>query len=169
MAENAVTSERLQAGADYLAALEQLGFIPEGAMWTMRLHDAASLELSIFTGLVDRVGTMAMFKTLFEAFDRAKTPRSFDPWLIALYSPDQLLYEPASAFSIPAGSDAAVLGVHHKRQQLFGSVVLDEFQQAEERIVMREWIYKQPTRQRSAANDQLRQWRRFERAVAAAA
>lgn len=165
MAEDIVTPERLKAGSDYLIALTQMGFDPEGAMWTMRISDPSSLELSLFSSLVDRIGTYKIFQALFDAFDRAKTPKDFDPWLVALYSPDQLLYGPASSFVINDGSNAALLGARHQRTIHDANFVFEEFDGIEERLVLKEWVYRQPGKRRIPANDQLRQWRRFEHAI----
>lgn len=171
MAEELVTSERLKAGADYLAALSTLGFHPEGALWSVRSGDPGTLELSLFTDLVDRIGTREIYRVLFDAFDKARTPPSLDPWLVGLYSPRQMFFDAVADFdfaSVDPGKGAAfVMSGGKEYDDGVRALRITEFEVV--RLVHPEWVYRIPRRRQSSAADRLRSWHRFERAIADAA
>lgn len=81
-----VTPERLAAGRDYVEALERLHVAINAAMWG--INDARQVELLLVSDLVDQVGPRTMYDALFKAYDLAKTPRSIDPWIVTVHSPN---------------------------------------------------------------------------------
>lgn len=86
MADELVSQDRWQAGADYLASLRTLGLNPDALLWAQ--HDERKeMMLFLVSPIVDRVGSSEIYDTLFKAYDRAVTPTSIDPWLVSVVSP----------------------------------------------------------------------------------
>ncbi|MCE7031009.1 hypothetical protein [Jiella avicenniae] len=166
-----MTPARLDAGREYLAALRDLGFVPDGAVWSMRLGEPGTLELSLFSDLVDRVGPHAIYRALFDAYERAKTPADFDPWIVGLYSPRQTFFDAVADFdmaSVDPDSGAAFV-MRGGSEYDDGADVLRTTEYEVVRVVHRDWVYKIPEGRKSPATEALRNWRRFERSVAEAA
>lgn len=170
MVEDLVTADRLAAGKEYLSALADLGFVPEGAMWSMRKGDAETLELSLFSSVVNRTGPSVVYDALFQAFDKALTPRTFDPWDVAVYAPGTNFYEGASRgapSSTEVGMGTFVMGastsVYDERDRL-----IDMRVEEVTRVTFLSWVYRFP-RQKAPAIPQMRAWNKFERRVAEAA
>lgn len=168
MAEDLVSGERLEAGRRYLDALDTLGFVPDGAMWSVRRGEPDTLELSLFSRFVDRIGTGRMFEVLFEAHERARTPPEFDPWYVGLYSPRQALYEMAQDLTFETPGKAAMV-----IEGGTGTFLGDRFEGVEdfriERIVESAWVYRPLSPRTDQSTDLSRRWKRFEQAVAKAA
>ncbi|WP_427025063.1 hypothetical protein ACP4J4_03780 [Aureimonas ureilytica] len=172
MAEELMTAERIEAGRTYLAALNELGFRPEGAMWSLRANEPETLELSLFSALVDRIGTGAIFDALFKAYEGAKTPRSFDPWLVGLYSPNQLFFKAIAGYPfehLSSREGVAFLMIQGKEYEMRGqSVRIPESEIV--RMVQPDWVYRVPEGDRSSPSIEIvRRWKRFEQMVREAA
>ncbi|MBO0906313.1 hypothetical protein [Jiella sonneratiae] len=172
MVEEIVTPERLEAGERYLGSLRALGFEPDGALWSMRPSDPSSLELSIFSSLVEKVGPLTIYRALFDAYDQGKTPADFDPWIVSLYGPHQTFFDAVAGFdaaSVDPDKGAAFVMCGGSDHEEGGNVVrTTDFEIV--RIVHREWVYKVLEQPRaSPAASSLRRWRRFEENLARAA
>ncbi len=172
MAEELVTAERIEAGRTYLAALDGLGFRPEGAMWSMRPTEPETLELSLFSALVDRIGTGAIFDALFKAYESARTPSSFDPWFVGLYSPNQLFFKAIAGYPferLDSKEGVAFLMIQGTEYEMRGqSVRVPESEIV--RAVQPNWVYRVPEGGKSSASvDTVRRWKTFEKVVRKAA
>ena len=75
------------AGASYLAALRALGLDPEALFWAWdRAEDRYVLML--VTRYFDIVGPAEVSKLLFKAYNKARTPKEIDPFILRIHSPD---------------------------------------------------------------------------------
>ncbi len=171
MAEDLVSQERIDAGREYLRALASLGFEPEGALWSIREDEPQSLELSLFTSVVDRVGPRAVLDALFQAYDKALTPRRFDPWDVSVYSPGMHFYECVKAHSVPLSASLHHLFQMGSRTTLFDpdNRLIGFGHESATRLCKGSWVYRMPGPGRRSAIPQLRAWNRFEERIAAAA
>lgn len=171
MAEELVTRDRLTAGTRYLTALKDLGFEPDAAMWSVRPDDPGSLELSLFSAYVDRVGTRRMFRTLYDAYHASKTPPELDPWFVGLYSPDQQFYGAVEGFDfakVETGKGAG-FAMSSGVDLALGSQILRIEEPDVVRLVHPTWVYKPLQVRATKPVDLSRRWKRFEQAVAKAA
>ena len=89
MAQEPLSAERREAGGDYLAALKRLGLEPEGLLWAFH-QERRELQLAMVTSLVDRIGSLDIYRVLAQAYDAAGTPKSVDPFVVSLYSPNSV-------------------------------------------------------------------------------
>jgi hypothetical protein len=155
-ADRRVTAKHLRAGRDYLAALREHGFEPEGMCWAVH-KERGEASLVLVTAPVDRIGPAAVHEILFKAYDAAVTPPAIDPWIVALYSP---------AMALPQALDEAIRSspVEGERPPN-GSEEAWDLGGYEMR---RSWIIVWPIPRPSAAA-QLRGWKRFEGEVRALA
>jgi hypothetical protein len=90
-----MSDERLEAGRDYQAALQRLGFPIQAILWTLPeergIHSKAAaniedeLELGIVSTLIEREGPRIIYDLLWQAYDHAGTPKSISPWSVCLY------------------------------------------------------------------------------------
>ena len=78
----------MQAGADYLAALQKLGLDPECLFWAED-EIVGHPVLVLVTRQFDRAGPLSLSRLLFKAYNAAATPREINPFVLRLHSPDQ--------------------------------------------------------------------------------
>ena len=77
---------RVQAGREYTRSLVSLGLDPDLSCWVyLPTEDRA--ELAIVTTMVDRIGPLKLYDTLFTAYEMSATPRNLNPFDVSLYSP----------------------------------------------------------------------------------
>ena len=80
----------MQAGADYLAALQKLGLDPECLFWAED-EIVGHPVLVLVTRQFDRAGPLSLSRLLFKAYNAAATPREIDPFVLRLHSPEQAI------------------------------------------------------------------------------
>lgn len=158
MAQDALSEERWTAGADYLAALRQLGLEPEGLLWAF--HEARrEMALVLVTSLVERIGPKDLYEVLFEAYEKAGTPRSIDPWIVVAFGPDSLLGE---EFAVMMEAEVRVV-------EAPPSLELPIFKYGlggGEYTFSHEWVYVAKPRWRSESKHQVKIWNTFRENVA---
>ena len=82
----------MQAGADYLAALQNLGLDPECLFWAED-EVVGHPVLVLVTRQFDRAGPLSLSRLLFKAYNAAATPREIDPFVLRLHSPEQAIIQ----------------------------------------------------------------------------
>lgn len=161
MASYTLPPDHLSAGADYLAALRNLGLDPEGLLWA---YDRTINEfvLVLITGQFDFVGPTEIYQTLTRAYNAAATPEAISPFIVRLHSPGQeIVRELRTAYGWdirvdPIGPDVPS-GLDVKVTAEVGDI---SFQV--------DWVYH--LRQRKIAPaERARRWRRFKGNVEALA
>lgn len=168
-----IDDARVEAGRDYIAALDQAGFRAEGAFWAYRKETPYDPELLLVTTLVDRVGTKTIYDALFVAYEKAKTPREIDPWIVALISPKMVLGTAVLDTLMNRPEPAEMKRMAEKlasRDSVLEEVHQGVFSERLGWVVPPNGIYRAPTRNKAPeATRQIRQWRRFESEVLQAA
>jgi hypothetical protein len=147
-----MTPERWEAGERYVSSLRDLGFDPETVMWAFDKR-AGEFNLAFVTTIVDRIGTKAIYEILFKAYDRAVTPREFDPWVVSLYSP-QTFFAREFAIMLETNPTVEALG----DAQIVGQVALG----VGDYTARREWIYVLRSASKVQSKHQIRAWQAFE-------
>ncbi|MBO0904680.1 hypothetical protein [Jiella sonneratiae] len=164
VALNAISADRMEAGRRYLDALDALGFVVEGAMWTVDAH-GDDAELALLTSLVETVGPQTIYAALFRADEQAKTPREVSPWIVSIYGPQTNLFRSFQSEGVGAMDPISAAAPGGETQDLAAkSWVLHG------RLTRPSWIYRvglhgRPASRRAA----LRKWRDFESQIAVAA
>lgn len=82
-----LTTERIVAGQEYVQRLITLGFAPDIAAWVYRAAED-DIQLVLVSDVLRRIGAKRMYEVLFEAYDKAITPKQIDPFDVGLYSTD---------------------------------------------------------------------------------
>lgn len=147
-----MTPERWDAGERYIASLRDLGFDPETVMWVFDERDN-EFNLAFVTSIVDRIGTKAIYEILFKAYDKAVTPREFDPWVVALYSP-QTFFAREFAVMLEANPTGKAMG----GVELVGQVALG----IGDYTARHEWIYVLRGASKAQSKHQIKAWHAFE-------
>ena len=80
--------KHMQAGRDYLKAIEALGLELAALFWA-KDDIAKQYVLVMFTDVFDYIGPYEISKKLFDAYNLAGTPKSIDPFIVRLHSPQQ--------------------------------------------------------------------------------
>lgn len=80
---------RIEAGRQYLAALQKLGLDPEALFWAEQ--DSGGFVLVLLTGFFDYVGPLEVSRVLFKAYNASATPKEIDPFIVRLHSPKQTI------------------------------------------------------------------------------
>jgi len=153
MAEEIVTEERLSAGHDYWIALRELGLAPEALLWTVpeknvngltvqvpHKVDPWNLELSLVSGLVDVYGAKEIYELLYLAFERAGTPKNFDPWIISLYGTKSDFAELLPNAPFFEGGELVALGDQGTRI----SATVPDWNVVYDRKFQSDWVYVRP-------------------------
>jgi len=164
-ARSLMTENRLAAGGDYLKALLHLGLDPDIMAWVYVARDR-EMELALVTTLVDRIGPKPIYDLLFRAYELAGTPRSVDPFVVSLYSPNMAfaidlktyLRIPESGWLDPGAELARV----HVSKAWFVIGFTDQ------KLIFGPGIYRVKSKQNHADVDFAR-WRKFEQNVLALA
>jgi hypothetical protein len=137
MADDIVSLSRLEAGRDYLAALDGLGFLTETMMWTIAgTGNNVDPELSIVTSFIERVGSNEIYELLFEAYEKAGTPSEIDPWIVSLYGSGTQFAHAAKGMHIVGGANLNFADGSQREfpDELWHGVV--------DRLTKPSWIYK---------------------------
>ena len=144
----------LRAGADYLAALQKLGLDPECLFWTEDTTIGHRV-LVLVTEQFDRVGPLELSRVLFNAYDRAGTPREINPFILRLHSTRQALIQDMDKYDLEeVRMMAPIKDVFGNPGDVMVSVADMKFRP--------EWIYKWDIRKKSTSIiDLRRRWRRF--------
>ena len=87
MAGQALPSEHLTAGRDYLSALQRLGMRPQFLGWGWEFASEHWL-LVLVTPIVDRGGALELNDLLFRAYNAEATPRAISPFIVRVFSPE---------------------------------------------------------------------------------
>jgi hypothetical protein len=93
---------RLDAGRDYLEAVERLGLRPTAMFWAFD-RTLEQFVLVLTTPLYDYAGPYQLSQLLVEAYRRSGTPREIDPFLVRLHSPAHTIIREIAKF-IPFGT-----------------------------------------------------------------
>ncbi|MCW5712755.1 hypothetical protein [Shinella sp.] len=148
-----VDEARLAAGAEYVAALEKLGFLVDVALWSIAAHrtgEDSDLQLCIVSRLVERAGTGELYQLLFRAYDLAATPRNFDPWNVTLFGPKTRFAELMKIQPEMLGTaQMEVQGVDGSKHYVEGPM----WQMVDDRLMRPEWIYKRQFREPNFQSD----------------
>jgi len=92
MASKALPARYLEAGQDYLSALETLGLVPEFLGWGVdEAHDEWNLVL--VTSIIEIGGPLALSKLLFRAYNLHATPKEISPFIVRTFG-SETLYAP---------------------------------------------------------------------------
>lgn len=159
MAGDLVSEERWAAGADYLESLKTLGLDPEALFWAERTGRGGELALILISSIVDRVGSTEIYDTLFKAYDHAVTPRSIDPWIVSLFSPDTVLYEDFKRMvGINFSSLHPIVDRLGGGMETFLGIANDEY------ITKKKWVYVSRV-WKAESNWQLLVWKTFQHNV----
>lgn len=154
MAQEPLSAERREAGGDYLAALKRLGLEPEGLLWAFH-QEREELQLAMVTSLVDRIGSLDIYRVLTQAYDAAGTPKSIDPFIVSLYSPNSVF---ANDFK---GSYDIEVGNPKGRLNTGEAVDFGEVWFAAGNFTFRKsWVYV-ALRRAPESRHQLKEWDRF--------
>lgn len=141
--DSIVDDQRLSAGREYIASLEELGFLVDTAVWTIAFDRASEkdpdLQLSIVSPLVERAGTNEIYQLLFTAYERSATPRDFDPWMVSLYGPQTHFAEMMRRQ--PQILHSAKLEMRDE-QGVTHLIDAPLFQHVSDRMIRPGWIYK---------------------------
>lgn len=91
-----ISPEYLRAGAEYLDALRGLGLSPEGLSWARegdieRVDDIpfgmpGEWRLVLITSVIDEAGPVELERVLFQAYNKAATPKLIDPFIVQIMS-----------------------------------------------------------------------------------
>ena len=157
----------MQAGADYLAALQKLGLDPECLFWAED-EVVGHPVLVLVTRQFDRAGPLSLSRLLFKAYNAAATPREIDPFVLRLHSPEQALIREMVGVGMgefirnpPSVVTAPIMHPGHqpKRED---AVSADVFLSAGGMRFKPAWVYKWsiPSKKPSAVV-MSRQWHRF--------
>ena len=146
------------AGAEYFAAIRQLGLEPDALFWAW---DATieKMVLVLVTRQFDRVGPLELSRRLFAAYNATATPKEISPFVIRLHSPQQAIIQSLSKLfpinfklQVKDGSDAgAQLEIQLNAADM-------QFQPT--------WVYKFDTMSKRTPADLNRQWKRFDQNIA---
>lgn len=155
MAQEPLSEERREAGGDYLAALQRLGLKPEGLLWAFH-QERKELQLAMVTSLVDRIGSLDIYKVLMQAYDAAGTPKSVDPFIVSLYSPNSIF-----ATGLKGAYDIEIAGNPHGKLSTGETVDLGEIWfQAGSFTFRKSWVYV-ALRRAPESRHQIKEWDRF--------
>ncbi|MBU6297064.1 MAG: hypothetical protein KGJ79_01385 [Alphaproteobacteria bacterium] len=92
MASKALPPKYLEAGQEYLAALQMLGLEPEFLGWGMdEAHDEWNLVL--VTSIIEIGGPLALSRLLFRAYNLNATPKEISPFIVRTFG-SETLYAP---------------------------------------------------------------------------
>ena len=160
MASYTLPPDHLSAGADYLAALRNLGLDPEGLLWAYD-RTISEFALVLITGQFDFVGPTEIYQTLTRAYNVAATPEAISPFIVRLHSPAQ---EIVRELRVAYGWDIRVDPLEAAPPDLKVDIQLNVGDLTFELA----WVYH--LRQRKIAPaERARRWRRFKGNVEALA
>jgi hypothetical protein len=143
----AIEMSRLDAGRDYLAAVERLGLRPT-AMFCAFDRTLEQFVLVLTTPLYDYAGPYKLSKILVEAYRRSGTPREIDPFLVRLHSPAHTIIREIAKFIPFATVEGATASVT-----------------AADLTVENRWIYRFERPAALKSVEAARRWDRFVRNV----
>ena len=158
------SGQHMRAGADYLAALQNLGLDPECLFWAD--DDVVGHPvLVLVTRQFDLAGPLALSDLLFKAFDAAATPREINPFVLRLHSPDQAIIRELSRYS----QGPALMRIHFADgtsrttgDEGFGA----QFVMGGGLRFQHNWIYKwEISLEAPSRTEMKRRWRHFEKNV----
>lgn len=161
-AERALDERRMQAGREYLDALQRLGLEPDILCW---VYDAleGEMELVIVTSMAERVESLKIYELLFRAYEVSATPREIDPFLVSIYGSNSFYGTSLRNYIAMLAAD----GVFSSSEQAkrFVATIRNA---SDLRVVLARGVYASKDTQKSAADD-LRAWHRFKQNVEALA
>lgn len=149
-----MTPERMEAGRDYLVSLNALGLYPEGLLWAYH-EERDEMVLAIVSSIVDRVGPKEIYEVLFEAYEKAGTPASIDPWIVSVFSPKSIFTDDFRAMMAMDVHAQAAGGAE------IASVLLSV---TDGYVFEKEWVYIAQTRN-DQSKHQVAEWKRFRQNV----
>ena len=92
MASKALPPKYLEAGQEYLAALQTLGLEPDFLGWGVdEAHDEWNLVL--VTSIIEIGGPLALSRLLFRAYNLNATPKEISPFIVRTFG-SETLYAP---------------------------------------------------------------------------
>jgi len=157
-AERALDNQRVQAGKEYLDALNRLGLDPDVLCWVYDV-DADEMELAIVTTMAERVEILQIYKLLFRAYEVAATPREIDPFIVSIYGSNSNHGIQLRDHVSTLAADGAFSSPENAKR-----FVISQKNWSENLVILARGIYTAKQVRRSATEDMTR-WNRFRKNV----
>jgi hypothetical protein len=159
MAGRELPAGYLEAGAEYLDAVQKLGLRPRFAGWGW--EEATELWLLVLaTSIYDAGGPLETNKLLFKAYNAGATPKTISPFIVRVFSPEIL---PQNLFDMRPGESEYKVGWPgtEPKTKIRGYLTLDLYGTKVSAIHMYE--VRQPKARKY--HDNLKEWHAFRRNV----
>ena len=165
MASREIDVKYMEAGVEYLLSLERLGLRPDGLFWAFD-KTLDKFVLVLVTEIYDFAGPLALSKTLFEAYNKAATPITIDPFIVRMHSPRHwIVQEIAKYFPFTKGAKLTVQSADGRPRDDVQATANEMTVNAGDLEVSSDWVFRFEKPKKPMTVEIARRWRRFSQNV----